>query len=77
MTEKELRLAKLNGTLDKIYGQVVNALIRERYEQDVVESILNNYISNPENAKYLQEFRELQEYRALCKETARKEIYGE
>lgn len=77
MTEKEKRLAEKNGTLEKMYGQKVNILIRQKYSQDVVESILNNYMANPENPKYIQEFRDLQEYRTLCKEIVKKEVYGE
>lgn len=77
MTSAEKRIAEKNGTLDKLYGQKVHELIRKMYNQDDVEAILNNYIANPENPKYVQEFHDLQEYRALCKETARKEIYGE
>lgn len=76
MTEKERRLAEKNDTLEKMYGKRVNVLIRKKYDQDAVEAILNNYIADPDNSGYVKEFKALQEYRAFCKETARKEIYG-
>lgn len=75
MTNAEKRIAEKNGTLDKLYCQKVHELIRKVYNQDDVEAILNNYIAEPENAKYIEEFKTLQEYRAQCKSKARAEIY--
>lgn len=55
------------------YDDLVSMFIRERYSQDNVEAIINNYLSNPE--KHKAEFDEMQAYRLGCKERAR-EIKG-
>lgn len=49
------------------YDDAVNAEIRKRYPQQDVEAILNNYLAFPENPEYVEEFRQLQQYRVECK----------
>ena len=49
------------------YEDAVNREIRQKYPQQAVEAIINNYLSSPENTEYVREFLELQEYRAKCK----------
>ena len=56
---------------DKVYGNVVNNLLRQQYKADRVESIMNNYLDEP-NDKHTQEFKELQQYRKLCKQEAKR-----
>lgn len=51
------------------YDQLVSMFIREKYSQDSIEAIINNYLSNSE--KYKAEFDELQAYRAECKARAK------
>lgn len=77
MTNRQRRLSKRNGVLDKEYGQRVSYLIRRKYHQTDVEAILNNYMDDPTNEKYAAEFKNLQAFRAECKMQARAEIYGE
>ena len=52
------------------YGRVVNDLLRQQYKADRVESIINNYLDEP-NEKHTQEFYDLQAYRKLCKQEAK------
>ena len=77
MTARERRLAQRNGTLEKMYGQKVSDLIRARYSHSDVEAILNNYLDDPTNTKYAEEFKALQAFRAECKALAKLTIYGE
>lgn len=49
------------------YDDAVNREIRKRYPQQDVEAILNNYLAFPDNPEYVEEFRQLQQYRVECK----------
>ena len=70
-----------NEELDKLkekrYGKLISRLVRERYSQDDVEAIVNNYLSDPQDKTYQLEFNELQAYREQCKIKAHNEIYAE
>ena len=61
-----------NGIPD--YDSLVSYLIRLEYSQDMVESIINNYLEDTTNS---EDFKKLQEYRLNCKEIAKKcmELY--
>ena len=61
----------------KRYGKLVARLIREKYSQDEVEAIINNYLFDPQDETYRLEFSELQKYREECKIKAHNEIYAE
>lgn len=52
-----------------VYPRLVSEFVRQKYSQDKVEAILNNYMAEPE--KHSTEFTELQEYRKACKEYAK------
>lgn len=54
------------------YPMLVSSLVRERYSEDDVEAILNNYLSAPD--KYGGEFDNLQSWRELAKKTAKEVI---
>ena len=77
MTGRKRRLAQRNGALEKMYGQRVSDLIRARYSHSDVEAILNNYLDDPGDEKYAEEFKALQAFRAECKALAKLEVYGE
>jgi hypothetical protein len=70
MTEKERRLAERNGILDKLYGQEVNRLIRERYTVSDELAILRQRDEKP------AEFNEYNLYVEDCKRRAKEGIYG-
>lgn len=56
---------------NQVYGSVVNDLLRQQYKADKVESIINNYLDDP-NDKHTKEFKDLQAYRKECKEEAKR-----
>ena len=76
MTERQRKLAEENSTLDALYSQTVHNLVREKYSQDAVEAILNNYLNDPSNEGYRSKFFTLQAYREECKILAKAEVYG-
>ena len=55
---------------NQVYGSVVNDLLRQEYKADKVESIINNYLDDP-NEKHTKEFQDLQAYRKECKMVAK------
>lgn len=77
MTEIQRKLAELNGMQAEVYAQEVSRLFRKKYTQNAVEAIINNYLLDTTDERYMAEFLEMQEYRASCKAEARAEIYGE
>lgn len=76
--DKELKdiVEFVKGTprANQVYGSVVNDFLRQEYKADKVESIINNYLDEP-NEKHTAEFQELQAYRKECKAYA-KEVLG-
>lgn len=52
---------------EQTYPLLVNYLIRQKYQEQDVEAILNNYLDDINNANHINEFRELQAYRNRCK----------
>ena len=67
-----LRLAKKNREIipsswDDLYGSIVSCEFRKKYSADECEAIINNYLDDPTNEKYVSEFKEMQEYRKQCK----------
>lgn len=54
------------------YPMLVSSLVRERYSEDDVEAIINNYLADPEGHK--ADFDELQAWRVKAKEVAREVI---
>ena len=49
------------------YDEAVSAVFREKYSQDHVEAIVNNFLSDMTNPLFIQEMQEMQDYRAYCK----------
>lgn len=54
------------------YPMLVSSLVRERYSEDDVEAIINNYLADPEGHK--ADFDELQAWRVKAKQVAREVI---
>ena len=52
---------------EQTYPILVNYLVRQKYQEQDVEAIINNYLDDMNNVKHLNEFRELQAYRNRCK----------
>ncbi len=72
--KKIVEMTKGTDLAIKSYGNVVNNLLRQEYKADKVESIINNYLDEP-NEKHVKEFQDLQAYRKECKRVA-KEVLG-
>lgn len=75
-----LRLAKKNrdvvpSSWEKLYGSIVAKEFRKKYSSNECEAIVNNYLDDPKNEKYVAELKEMQEYRKKCKILA-KSIMG-
>ena len=52
-------------------GHIVTKEFRKKYSADTVEAIVNNYLDDPTNEKYIAELKEMQEYRKQCKASAK------
>ena len=60
-------------SFEKDYGPMVSAIIRNRYTQDDVEAITQNYLADPDGRR--EEFETLQQWRETAKKRV-KEIFG-
>lgn len=71
--EEKERISQLKEKENTLYWQTipysiaVDREIRKKYAQHQVEAIINNYLAEPNNEEYINEFLELQEYRKKCK----------
>ena len=59
------------------YGGIVDALVTYKYPNDKMQSVINNYLLEPDNAEYIQEFNDMQAWRKEAKEIAKQALeYG-
>lgn len=72
MDKKEIKLAKANGTLDKIYGQKVNQLIRARYSESEELAILRHKMSS--SKAHSEEWSQFNSFVEECKAQAKEEM---
>ena len=70
LTKEKVRLAVVNGLLDKIYGEEVNRLIRLRYSQHEESAIYRHKFNGTGD----EEFTEFNAYCEECKLKARENI---
>ena len=52
------------------YPAIVSAIIKERYPDDAMDAIVNNYLADPKSEEYKMEMQEMQDWRANAKELA-------
>lgn len=71
MTELEKRLAQKNGNLREEYESLVNRKIRSRY------SLSRELSLHRQKESKAEEFAAFEAFVELCKNEARREIYGE
>ena len=71
MTDLEKRLSKLNGTLDSLYGEQVNTLIRKRYTISQELAIMR------QRDEKVEEWEAYNAYCEECKVIAKQIVYGE
>lgn len=53
------------------YGELVSALVRSRYPDDAMIAIVNNYMAEPDEESYLDEWKNMQAWRRASKNAAR------
>ena len=70
LTKEIIEMAELNGTLDAIYGQEVNRLIRLRYSQSEENAIYRHKL----NGSGDEEFATFNAYCEECKIAAKENI---
>lgn len=56
------------------YGGIIDALVTYKYTNDKMQSIINNYLLEPDNAEYIQEFNDMQAWRKEAKEIAKQAL---
>lgn len=57
------------------YGAIVVRKLEEKgYDSNKIQAIINNYLDDPTNEKYVEKFKMLQEVRKLCKSEAKIEM---
>ena len=70
MTETQKRLAEANGTTERVYGDLVNKYIRVEYSLSEELALLRQ-----RDEKH-DEYKRYNDYVEICKEKAKKEVYG-
>lgn len=61
-----------NGVWD--YSSIVDALITYKYPNDKMQSVINNYLLEPDNAEYVAEFNKMQAWRKEAKGIAKQAL---
>ena len=61
----------IKGDKEKIYECIITKIIRQRYPDNDMTAILSNYLNEPDNEKYINEFKEVQEWRKVAKSVAK------
>lgn len=59
------------------YGPLVSAIISERYPEDAMQAVVNNYLLEPRTDEAVAEFSAMQSWRAFAKDVAHNAIGGE
>ena len=59
------------------YGSLVSAIIAERYPEDAMQAVVNNYLLEPRTDEAVAEFNAMQEWRTFAKDVAHQAIGGE
>ena len=67
---KEVCVNHTEPLVEADYGRLVAAIVRSRYSSDDVEAIIQNYLSD-KTTEHMNEFDELQQWRAEAKRLAR------
>lgn len=59
------------------YGPLVSAIISERYPEEAMQAVVNNYLLEPRTDDAVEEFNAMQSWRAFAKDVAHQAIGGE
>ena len=70
-----LNKQELSNSLDNVYGELVEKMLeREGYSVSKIQAIMNNYLDEPDNTAYQEEFKTLQKARKECKRVVKNGI---
>jgi hypothetical protein len=61
----------IQGDPTKVYECITVKIIRQKYPDNDMTAILSNYLNEPDNEKYIKEFKDVQEWRKLAKSVAK------
>lgn len=61
----------IKGDSNKVYECVISKIVRQRYPDNDMTAIISNYLNEPDNEKYINEFKDVQEWRKLAKSVAK------
>lgn len=53
------------------YSAIVNAIVTEKYPEDAMQAVINNYLADGSDAEAVADFNEMQQWRAMAKEVAK------
>ena len=70
--KKIVEFVKGTPRAEQVYGRVVKDLFRQRYSQDKVEAINNNYLDDMTNVEHIKEREDMKAYRRECKLEAKR-----
>ena len=56
------------------YGAIVSAIIKERYSEDAMQAVINNYLLTPPTDEAVEEFNAMQLWRFFAKQVAHEAI---
>ena len=56
------------------YGGIIDALVTYKYPNDKMQSVINNYLLEPENTEYIKDFQDMQLWRIEAKEIAKQAL---
>lgn len=59
------------------YGGIIDALVTYKYPNDKMQSVINNYLLDPEDAYAIDEFNKMQAWRKEAKEIAKEALLYE
>ena len=72
MNEREIKLARANGTLDKVYGQEVNKLVRQRYSESEELAIMRHKLASAK--AHSEEWAEYNSFVEECKAQVKQDL---
>ena len=56
------------------YGGIVDVLIQFYYPNDKMQSVINNYLLEPDNVEFIKDFQDMQEWRKEAKKIAKEAL---
>lgn len=68
---------KTTENIDEKYGKIIDHIVNSYYPSDVFNATIANYLLEPDNEKYVKEFKELQKFRKLAKTYAKYVVENE